>query len=151
MMNTGKRHVLTLDKPHAVKSVLEEFSAGAQTNGNVRREIRRGLEEFAKHGGVRLILDLHVVGPSFKGSPSTVRNISAFLAGEVLVVTGQVTSRLMLRILQARAESRRRFFPERLKRSMRVFISNAVVEMEMAVHLIAYPIRRTRGVLARAR
>ena len=151
MMNTGKRHVLICDKSHAVKSVLQEISAGAQTNANVRREIRRGLEDFAEHGAVRLILDLHVIGPSFKESPSTVRNISAFLAGGVLVVTGQVTSRLMLRILQAKARSRRNFFTERLKSSMGVFISHAVVEIEMAVHLIAYPIRRTRGVLARAR
>ena len=59
-MQAGQRHVLTFDKRPIVKKVLGEISEGVQSDGNVRRGIRRGLEEFAKHGGVRLILDLNL-------------------------------------------------------------------------------------------
>jgi hypothetical protein len=146
-----KRHVLILDKPPAVKSVLEELSVGTQSDDSIRPEIRRGLEEFAKHGGVRLILDLQVIEPSFEGSQATIRNFSAFVAGEVIIITGQVTSHWMLRILRAEAESRRHFFPERLMTGVRALISKAVDKVEIAAQLISGPIRRTRAIRSRAR
>jgi hypothetical protein len=146
-----KRHVLIFDKPPAVKSVLEELSVGTQFDGSIRREIRRGLEEFAKHGNVRLVLDLQVIEPSFERPPAAIKNFSAFVAGEVLIIAGQVSSHWMLRILRAEAESRQHFFPERLITGVRALISNAVVEVEIAVQMVASPIRRARAIRSRAR
>jgi hypothetical protein len=151
MMQYIKRHVLIFDKPPSVKSVLQELSEGIQTDGNVRREIRRGLEEFAKHGGVRLILDLQVIERELEGSPATIRNFSAFVAGDVLIITGHVTSHWMLRILQIEAESRRHFFRERLMSKVGAIVSNTVVPLETAIQRIAGPIRRTTESLVRVR
>lgn len=150
-MHVGKRHVLIIDKPPVVKNVLEELSAGIENDGAVPREIRRGLEEFSKHGGVRLILDLQVAAPSFEGTSASIRNITAYLAGEVLIITGQVTGHWILRILQIKADHPRRFFQERLISCFSAFISSAGAEIEIAIQRIASPIRRTREGLGRAR
>lgn len=148
-MQSGQRHVLTFEKRPIVKKVLGEIAEGVQSDGNVRHEIRRGLEEFAKHGGVRLILDLHVMGPSFEGSPATIRNITAFVVGEVVIITGQVTSHWMLRILQIKAQRRWHFFHVRLIAGTAAFISNACVDVEITAQCVARPIRRAMGILGR--
>jgi hypothetical protein len=149
-MHAFKRHVLIVDKRPVVRNVLQELSEGVESDDSVPHGIRRGLEEFAKHGGVRVILDLQVVGPSFEGSSAAIRNITAFVVGEVLIITGQVTSRRMLRILQIKAESRWHFFHKRLIIWTGAFISTAVVDVEFAVQRIARPIRRAVGILGRA-
>jgi hypothetical protein len=150
MMQAGKRHVLIFEKRPAVKRVLAELSAGVESDAGVRREIRRGLEEFAKHGGVRLILDLQAIKPPIEGTPATIRKLSAYLVGDVLIVTGQVTFQWMLRILQIRADSRRHFFPANLPSALSALTSSVLVEIETAALRIASPIRRTLGSLRRA-
>ena len=148
-MQAGQRHVLTFDKRPIVKKVLGEISEGVQSDGNVRREIRRGLEEFAKHGGVRLILDLQVTGPATERPPATIRNLTAFVAGEVLIVTGQVTPHLMLRMLQIKAQSRWHFFQVRLISRMGALILDACVDVGIAAQRVARPIKRAWGIVAR--
>jgi hypothetical protein len=150
MMQAGRRHVLIFDKRPVVKRVLAELSAGVESDGGVRREIRRGLEEFAKHGGVRLILDLQGIKPPIEGKPAAIRNFSAYLVGDVLIITGQATFQWMLRILQIRANSRRHFFPANLPSVFSALTSRALVEIETAALRIASPIRRTLGSLGRA-
>lgn len=150
VMQAGRRHVLIIDKPLVVKNVLDELSAGVESVSTVPHEIRRGLEEFSKHGGARLILDLQVIEAPFGGAPATIRNISAYLVGGVLIVTGQVTSPWILRILQIKADRRRRFSPEHLISSFGALISSAGAEVETAVLRIASPVMRTIGTLGRA-
>lgn len=149
-MQIGKRQVLIIEKPLAVKSVLDELSAGVEPEGGVPHEIRKGFEEFSSHGGSRMILDLQVIEPAFGGAPATIGNISAHLVGGVLIVTGQATSPWILRILQIKAHNRRRFSPKRLISRSAALVLNVPDEIESAVQRIGTPIRQTKGNLGRA-
>lgn len=146
-MQVGERHVLIVEKPPAVKSVLDELSAGVGSDGGIGTEIRRGFEEFSNHGGTRMILDLQVIEPSSEESPDTIRNITAYLLGEILIITGQVAFSW---ILQIKEHSQRHSFPRHLQSSLGTLISNTVDELETAVERIASPVRQTKGNLGRA-
>lgn len=145
-MNIGTRHVLTIDKTPVIKNVLDELSADAESNGGVPHEIRRGLAEFSNRGGSRLILDLQVMEPPVGGSPS-IKNVSAYLAGEVLIVIGQVTFPWILRI---REHARRHSFLTKLAARLSAFFSGASAQIETAALPIEIPIGPNKENLGRA-
>ncbi len=129
MVQVGKRHVLTIDRTPVVKNVLDALAADAECNRGVPDEIRRGFREFSNRGGTRLILDLQVI-ESPVGEPSTIKNISAYLAGEVLIVIGQVTLPWIDRI---REHCRRYSFSMQLASCLRALFSGATAQAGTAL------------------
>src|SRR5690242_10720101 len=136
MVQVGKRHVLTIDRTPAVKNVLEALAADAESNRGVPDEIRRGFREFSNRGGTRLILDLQVIEMP-AGEPSTIKNISAYLAGEVLIVIGQVTLPWFDRI---REHCCRHSFSKQLASCLKALFSGATVQTGTAAMGVAGPI-----------
>lgn len=97
-MRVGERHVLTIqDRPLIVEALSTLSTDVKQEGGEALRTLSR-LEEFAKEGCGRLVLNLDTVEEPPGGMPPGVRNVGASLVGGVLVVTCQVTSREFLRI-----------------------------------------------------
>lgn len=137
MVQVGKRHVLTIDRTPVVKNVLDALAADAESNRGVPDEIRRGFREFSNRGGTRLILDLQVIEPPV-GEPSTIKNISAYLAGEVLIVIGEVTLPWIDRI---REHCRRHSFSKQLASCLRALFSGATAQTGTAALGVASPIR----------
>jgi hypothetical protein len=117
-MQVGERHVLAIDKPPVIQSVLDALWAGVQSDDSVPAETRKGLEEISKHGCDRLILNLRVIKAPFGETPAAIRNLGACLVGGVLVVSGQVTPSW---ILQIKEHSRRHSFPMHLISSFGLF------------------------------
>ena len=146
MKEIGKRHLLTIDRTHVVKDVLDELSADAESNGGVPSEIRRGLAEFSNRGGSRLILDLQVMEPAAGGAPS-IKNVSAYLAGEVLIVIGQVTFPWILRIKE---HARRHSFSKQLASRLRALFTGATAQIETAARPIDIAIGSNEENLGRA-
>lgn len=144
-MQASKRHVLTIDNKPAVKTVLDELSAEVESNGGVPHEIRRGFADLSSRGGTRLILDLQVIEPPAGGSPS-IKNMSAYLAGEVLIVVGQVTAPWILRI---RELGRGRSFSDQLASSVRALVSGASAQIETAALRVTSAVRRNKENLGR--
>lgn len=146
MMQVGQRHVLTIDETPLVKNVLEELSADADSSGGIPHEIRRGFAEFSDRGGTRLILDLQVMEPPAGGKPS-IKNVSAYLAGGVLIVIGQVTFPWILRI---REHACRHSFSKKLASGVRGLVSGATAQIQTAARRVASPVRRNKESLGRA-
>lgn len=145
LMQVGERHVLTIDRTPVVKSVLDELSAD-RSNCGVPDEIRRGFREFSNRGGTRLILDLQVIEPP-AGEPPRIKNISAYLAGEVLIVIGQVTLPWLLRIKEL---CRRHSFSKQLAACLRALFSGSTALTGPAALGLASPIRGDNEELGRA-
>lgn len=110
-MRVRERHVLTIDKGPVIQSILDTLMAGANPDGGVPPEACKGLEEYSKQGCNRLILNLRVINAQFGERAAAIRNLSACLLGEVLVISAQVTPPWMHQI---RKDRQRYSFPRHL-------------------------------------
>jgi hypothetical protein len=110
-MQVGTRQVLTIEKPRLILKVLNALAMGVESEGGEPFGTLMRLEEFAKEGCGRLILNLRAVDESLRGTPQGVEKVGASLIGGVLVVTCQVTTPCMLQINEL---CRPRLVPKRL-------------------------------------
>jgi len=135
-MHAGKRHVLTIqDLPHIVEA-LNTLSRGIQAEGGEPLQTLNRLEEFAREGCGRLILNLDAIEESPGGTPRQDRKVGASLVGGVLVVTCQVTSHELLRI---KVLTRRHSVPKQLISGFDGLFSSAAARIRSALSRIGNP------------
>lgn len=135
-MHLGERHVLTIQEPPLILEALSTLSADVEQEGGESLRTLIKLEEFAKVGCGRLILNLDAIeGPSGE-TTAKVRNIDASLVGGVLVVTCQVNSPELLRI---KLLTRRQTLPKQLISSVDGLFSSAAARIKHALSRIGNP------------
>jgi hypothetical protein len=128
-MRVGERHVLTIQERPLILQALNTLSTDVRSEGGEALRTLNRLEEFAKEGCGRLILNLDAIEEPPSGKPREVRNVGASLVGGVLVVTCQVTSRELLRI---KVLTRRHAFPKHLISSFDTLFSSAAARIRKA-------------------
>lgn len=135
-MHVGERHLLTIQELPLILEALNTLSTevGPKDEEALRR--LNSLEEFAKEGCGRLILNLDAIEEPPGGNPQEVRNVGASLVGGVLVVTCQVTSREFLRI---KLLTRRQTLPKQLISGVDGLFSSAAARIRNALSRISNP------------
>lgn len=91
-MQDDERHVLTFEKPSVIRKVMDELSAGVESDGGAPPETRGSLAAFSKQSIDRLILNLRVTKSPFGETSAAIKSLFVCLLGGVLVVSGQVTA-----------------------------------------------------------
>ena len=135
-MQLSERHALTFEDLTLIVEALGTLSTDVESQGGeVLRTLKR-IEEFAKEGCGRLILNLDAIEEPLSGMPQEVRNVGASLVGGVLVVTCQVTSREMLRV---KLLARRHSFPKHLISSFDVLFSSTASSIRTAISRMGKP------------
>ncbi|TAM82785.1 MAG: hypothetical protein EPN47_09050 [Acidobacteria bacterium] len=135
-MQLGDRHVLTIEDLPLILKALNTLSTAVESEGDQDLRTLKRLEEFAKEGCGRLILNLDAIEEHLTGTPQDARNVGASLVGGVLVVTCQVTSR---ELLQIKVLTRRHSFPKQLISSFDALFSSAAARLRTAVSRMGGP------------
>lgn len=135
-MYLGERHVLTIEAlPLVVKALNSLASANEAQGSGVLRTLRR-LEDFAKEGCGKVILNLDAVEEPLANKYEEVRNVDAVLVGGVLVVKCQVTSQELLRIKEL---TRRNSLTNQLISGFDALFSSAAARIRSAVSRYGNP------------
>lgn len=135
-MRVGERHVLTIQELPLILQALNTLSTDVQRGDEEALRTLNRLEEFAKEGCGRLILNLDAIEEPLGGTPREVSNVGASLVGGVLVVTCQVTSRELLRI---KVLTRRHAFQKHLISSFDSLFSSAAARIRTAFSRMGSP------------
>jgi|GEM_PF-6097884 len=135
-MHLGERHVLTIQETPLILEALSTLSADVEQDGGDSLRTLVKLEEFAKVGCGRLILNLDAIEEPPGGTSARVSNIDASLVGGVLIVTCQVTSPELLRI---KVLTRRHTLPRQLISSVDGLFSSAAARIRHALSRIGNP------------
>lgn len=135
-MQLNEKHGLTFEDLTLIVEALSTLSTDIEPEGGeILRTLKR-LEEFAKEGCGRLILNLDAIEKPLSGMPQEVRNVGASLVGGVLVVTCQVTPREMRRVKML---TRIHSFPKHLISSFDVLFSSTTSSIRTAISRIGTP------------
>lgn len=108
----SRRCVLTTGKAPVIRDVLKFVLAGSNSEGDITDGTRERLWSFVKDHCDRMILDLRTVEEPAGGASPGLRKVRISHLGQVLVVTGEVTTPEILRAIDALR--RPHFFPRML-------------------------------------
>lgn len=135
-MQLSERHALTFEDLTLIVEALNTLSTDVESQGGEVLQTLKRIEDFAKEGCGRLILNLDTVEEPLGGMPQEVKNVGASLVGGVLVVTCQVTSREMLRV---KVLTRHHPFPKQLISSFDVLFSSTASSIRTAISRMGKP------------
>jgi hypothetical protein len=100
MLKDGERYVLTTGKVSVIQGVLSLLLAGVKSEGAVAPSAYQSLDAFSKNGCDRMILELRTPKETPAGISPKVGNLRVSYIGQVLVVSGEVTSPEILREIE---------------------------------------------------
>lgn len=91
-MEEGERHILTTGEASVIRDALTLVLGGIKSEGDLTPSTQERIEAFTREHWTRLILDLRTARDLPDGISPKVRNLRASHIGQVLVITGEVTS-----------------------------------------------------------
>lgn len=119
-MKDRERYVLTTTKMSLIQDVLSLLFAGVKSEGAVISSTYESLDAFSKNGCDRLILVLRTPKETPVGISPRVGNLRVSHIGQVLVVSGEVTSPEIL--VQIERLRRPQFFLQYVASALLAFV-----------------------------